>query len=178
MSISPIWQEAMISIWSGRAVYVGKLEGPFVFNGNINSHPCSTQHVPLLSNRNYGAARRRQIERGGAIYALVRYLDRDGKLCTTEKRAQLSIIGNRKKSACFRSFRLFRMFRSFSSCSRIPHRLASKIRLNGVSATRSKDENPPSSTVSRNASSVATAPSPGPPSASELAVQHSVDAPE
>src|ERR1051325_361045 len=54
---------------------------------------------------------------------------------------------------------------------------ASKIRLNGVSAVRRKSLKPPLNTVSRRAASVATAPNAGPFEASELDVQHKVEAP-
>jgi hypothetical protein len=55
---------------------------------------------------------------------------------------------------------------------------ASKTRLKGVSVARRKCLNPPASTVSRKVCSDATAPKPGPPSASEFAVQHNVEAAE
>src|SRR5688572_23010114 len=55
---------------------------------------------------------------------------------------------------------------------------ASNTRLNGVSVARRNCVKPADVATSRSASSLATAPSAGPPSAIELAVQQSVDAPE
>ena len=54
---------------------------------------------------------------------------------------------------------------------------ASKMRLKGVSVARRNSLKPPARTTSRIADSGATAPSAGPPSAIELEVQQSVDAP-
>src|SRR3954469_14724343 len=58
------------------------------------------------------------------------------------------------------------------------YRLASKTRLKGVSVARRNSLKPPSRTTSRSFSSDATAPSAGPPSASEFGVQQSVEAAE
>src|SRR2546425_8809846 len=54
---------------------------------------------------------------------------------------------------------------------KITYFLASNTRLKGVSAARLNSEKPPESTTSFMASSLATAPSAGPPSAIEFAVQ-------
>src|SRR4051794_31127139 len=77
------------------------------------------------------------------------------------------------------SRRLFNQWRSLRVKQiNLIYFLASKTRLNGVSAARRNSEKPSDVTTSRSTSSEATAPNAGPPSASEFAVQQSVDAPE